>query len=131
MPDISCNAIIVSCIDFRIQEHINAWADTYLGEYNFDRMLYAGGAKDFYHVMEQIELSHDLHHIKKVVLVNHEDCGAYGDEGTEEKIKADLIKAEEKIEALEQGVDVETYYLKLDGTFEEVSRHSPRFVKKD
>lgn len=129
MSNASCDAIIVSCIDFRIQKHVNAWANTYLGEYNFDWMSYAGGAKDFYHVMEQIELSHNLHHIKKVVLVGHEDCGAYGDDGTEDKIKSDLVEAEKKVEAMDQDLDVEAYFLKLDGTFEEFSQTKPRFEK--
>ncbi len=56
-------------------------------------------------VLKQISLSHDLHHVKKVILMNHLDCGAYGGAKAfaapeEEKIKhvadlkaaADLIK---------------------------------------
>lgn len=43
--------------------------------------------------MSQIDISVKLHSIKKVVLTNHEDCGAYGAEGTEEKHRQDLLSA--------------------------------------
>ena len=31
-------------------------------------------------LLEQVQISHDLHAARQVYLVNHEDCGAYGPE---------------------------------------------------
>ena len=80
----TCFALIVSCIDFRVQRAVEDWARKNLGAGKYDRAALAGGVKDFPAVMNQIDLSAKLHGIKKVVLMNHEDCGAYGAEGNEE-----------------------------------------------
>ena len=71
--------------------------------------------------MDQIDIAVRLHHIKKVVLINHEDCGAYGQEGTAEKHAQDLQNAKEKILIKFPDLAVEIYYLKLDGTFKDSS----------
>ncbi len=90
------------------------------GTGNYDRVSIAGGALDIYPVLKHIELSVRLHNIRKVILVNHENCGAYGEAGTLERHKADLKEAEHKIHALYMNLLVEKYYLKLDGTFERI-----------
>jgi len=61
-----------------------------------------GEAKDF--LLKQIEIAKRLHGIKRVILVAHEDCGAYGgkkaftnEEAEFSKHKEDLVKAKEII----------------------------------
>ena len=54
--------------------------------------------------------------------MNHEDCGAYGKDGGKERHAEDLRAARENIdERCVRDLDVELYYLHLDGTFESVS----------
>ena len=122
MTDHITNAIVVHCIDFRFQKYLDPWLHEHFGHDNYDRVSLAGGIFDFYTILKQVEISDRLHKIKKVVLINHEDCGAYGTTGNYERHKADLEEAERKIEALFPDLDVETYYLHLDGTFEWMSR---------
>jgi len=62
-----------------------------------------------------------LHHIRRVLFINHEDCGAYGEEGTHERHQEDLQNAASKIKEQFPDLEVETYYLHLDGTFEKTS----------
>lgn len=116
------HAIVVHCIDFRLQKYLDPWLLERFGHDHFDRVSLAGGVFDFYAVLRQVEISDRLHRIKKVVLINHEDCGAYGQEDSYARHKADLEEAERKIEALFPHLDVETYYLHLDGQFEPLSR---------
>lgn len=116
------DAIVVHCIDFRFQKYLDPWLRERFGHDNYDRVSLAGGIFDFYTILKQVEISDRLHRIKKVILINHEDCGAYGAEGNYERHKKDLEEAERKIEALFPRLDVETYYLHLDGTFEPLSR---------
>lgn len=110
-------ALIVTCIDFRLQEAINQWISQNFSPKTFDRVALAGGVKNLDIIMGQIEIAKRLHGIKKVVLINHEDCGAYGDEGTEEKHRDDLHVAKEKIQSKFPDLAVDTYYLHLNGTF--------------
>ncbi len=117
MNNHSCEAIIITCIDFRFQEFINNWILNNFPTKSFDRVAFAGGVKSLDIIMGQIEIAHRLHHIKKVILINHEDCGAYGEAGTAEKHAEDLKNAAEKIKQQYPDLTVETYYLRLDGTF--------------
>lgn len=113
-----CEAIVVACIDFRFQRFLDNWLANRLGHGNYDRVGIAGGVKNLDVGMSQIELAIDLHHIRRVVLINHEDCGAYGDEGTRERHEADLKAARQHILRKYPHVEVETYFAKLDGAFE-------------
>jgi carbonic anhydrase len=116
------DAIVVHCIDFRFQKYLDPWLHEHFGHDNYDRVSLAGGVFDFYTILKQIEISDRLHKIKKVILVNHEDCGAYGDQGTPERHARDLHEAERKIEALFPHLDVEIYYMHLTGILEDLSQ---------
>lgn len=118
MSDHNCEAAIVTCIDFRFQEFINKWISEKFSPKTFDRIAIAGGVFDFDYVLKQIEISKRLHHINKVILINHEDCGAYGEAGTVEKHAEDLKNAAEKIKAEYKDLELDIYYLRLDGSFE-------------
>ena len=111
-------AIVVHCIDFRFQEYLDAWIDTNFGYGLYNRVSLAGGILDFETVLKQVKISLDLHSIKKAVLINHEDCGAYGKAGDYARHKSDLQEAKQKLEALFPHLKVETYYLRIGGEFE-------------
>ena len=110
--------IVVTCIDFRLQEAINNWISQNFVPKTFDRVALGGGVKNLEVTLGQIDIAVKLHQIKKVVLVNHEDCGAYGEVGTHEKHVEDLKAAKDKVKKIYPNLEVEAYYLHLDGTFE-------------
>ena len=121
MP-LQCEALVVHCIDYRLQEFLNEWLDDKLPTGGFDRVAIAGGVHDVFYAIRQVEIAIRLHQIEKVFLINHEDCGAYGIEGNYQRHQKDLAQASQKIKALFPNLDVETYYLHLDGEFEEMSK---------
>lgn len=41
-----CDALVVSCIDFRFQKYIRNWLDTNLADKTFDYVGFAGGVKN-------------------------------------------------------------------------------------
>lgn len=116
----TCNAIIVTCIDFRIQKYIRNWTDKELKGKTFDLVGFAGSTKDLETIMKQIDISVRLHNISEAYLIHHEECGAYGSESTPEKHAEDLIKARKAILSTYSDLQVHLYYLHLDGTFEPV-----------
>lgn len=115
-----CDAVIITCIDFRFQEYINQWILKNFEPKTYDRIAWAGGVKDQEGILKQIEISKRLHHIKKAILINHEDCGAYGEEGTVKRHAHDLKETAAKLQAQFPDLGVETYYLHLNGTLEYV-----------
>jgi carbonic anhydrase len=114
------DALVVHCIDFRFQKYLDTWLQKHLGHGNYDRVSLAGGVFDFDMVSEQVGISVRLHEIGKVVLINHEDCGAYGAAGSFERHQKDLRVAKQAIEAEFPRLKVEIYYLRLDGAFEKI-----------
>jgi hypothetical protein len=71
--------------------------------------------------LKYVQLAVQIHSIETVCLINHEDCRAYGREGTYKRHKHDLTDAQRKIKALFPNLIVEAFYLHLDGTFEQNS----------
>jgi carbonic anhydrase len=121
MSDNMCDAIVIHCMDFRLQKFLNDWLEQRLGTRNYDRVGLAGGAFDIETVTKQAEASKRLHRIKKILLINHEGCGAYGEKGTHERHKADLARAEQSDYSAFPGLVIEKYYLRVHGIFEQIT----------
>lgn len=113
-----CDTLVVHCIDYRFQEFLDKWIESNLPTQSYDRVAIAGGVNDVLYVIGQVDVAVRLHSIGRVILINHEDCGAYGDSGSYERHKADLEQAKNKIKVLFPDLDVELFYLHLDGKFE-------------
>ena len=118
MSDHTCEAVVVHCIDFRLQHFLNDWLTKRFGVKNYDRISWAGGVREFAIIQTQIRLSARLHSVNKAILINHEDCGAYGEAGTKERHLSDLAYAEHAVKS--SGLEVEKYYLHLNGEFERI-----------
>lgn len=111
-------AIVITCIDYRFQEYIHNWLAEHFQPKTYDRGAFAGAAKSLDTILSQIEIAVRLHHIQKAVIINHEDCGAYGEEGHIDHHVKDLKQVATRIKQQFPKLAVETYYLHLDGTFE-------------
>ena len=103
---------------------------------NIDLIKIAGGARVFAtHEIEaeedyfrgQIEKSVKLHHTRKVILMVHQNCGAYGktfdDTASEENFyKTELENAKKSVEAFLRSknlqIPIETYYATFDGLYQ-------------
>lgn len=116
----TADAFIASCIDFRFQKYIRDWLDKNYTNKTFDYVGFAGCVKDLETILKQLHISVKLHDIKEVVLMNHEQCGAYGEESTPENHARDLKEAKKAILALYPDLSVTLFYLHLDGKFEEI-----------
>lgn len=105
----SCEAVVLTCIDFRFWKETLEFMEQELGIRDFDFPSLPGSAKAINGgsdlAMQCISVPCDLHHVKKIVIVNHQDCGAYGgsakfngDAEAEQKFhESELRKAKDKI----------------------------------
>ncbi|MDO8513647.1 MAG: hypothetical protein Q7S37_04040 [bacterium] len=102
----SCEAAVITCIDFRFWKKLIQFLSTQ-GLESYDLTAMAGGAKNLVDgdtremVFRQLDICTGKHEIKKVYLINHIDCGAYGgsaafgsSEKEEIKLTEDLNQAE-------------------------------------
>lgn len=87
----NCKTSVVYCMDWRLspgQANLDkALLESNIVEPGFDRVVIGGAAKnlaspkeasDVSFVIRQLDIADKLHHIERVVLINHTDCGAYG-----------------------------------------------------
>jgi len=71
-------AVIVSCMDYRIQEKIAKIISVHNLNYgDYDLILIQGGAGNFEQLKSHLITSQKLHDPQKVILSIHQDCG-YG-----------------------------------------------------
>jgi carbonic anhydrase len=119
-PVIHCDALVVHCMDYRLQKFLQPWITVRFGYDNFDIVSLGGSVHDYEMVLKYLQLAVQAHTINTVCLINHEDCRAYGREGTYKRHRHDLLDTASKIHALFPDLLVETFYLHLDGTFESI-----------
>ncbi|HPN54608.1 MAG TPA: hypothetical protein PLB52_01605 [Candidatus Moranbacteria bacterium] len=124
----SCEAVVLCCIDFRFWKETVEFVEKELGIKSFDFPSLPGSAKainesqDETFVFGCIDVPVNLHHAKKIVIVNHQDCGAYGgsanfngDDEAEQKFHTEeLQKAKEKLSAKYSDKEIILVYAVLD-----------------
>ena len=130
-----CDAAIVWCFDNRFELGFRKFLKR-IGVVYSDPVKIAGGAKclaspdletdrDF--VLEQIRTSMRLHGTRRVILMLHSDCGAYGglDEGfggdrRAEFVhhRAELIKATAALRKAFPDLEVYSYFVDFEGVWE-------------
>ena len=77
-------AVVITCMDFRFWKAVVDFVENELGIKSFDFPNLPGVSKAFNEENTQglslgcVKIGEDLHCVKKVVLVDHADCGAYG-----------------------------------------------------
>lgn len=136
-----CDAAVVWCFDDRFHLGFAKFLKR-IGVMKPDVIKVAGGAKclasptlerdrDF--VLEQIRLSMRLHATKRVILMVHSDCGAYGglagfngDARAEaEHHETELKLAGDNLRKAIPGLDIQAYFVDFEGVWA-VMPSSPR-----
>lgn len=122
-----CEAVVLTCIDFRFWKETMEFIENGLKIKSFDFPSLPGSAKAVNEsngtdlAMQCVSVPCDLHHVRKIVIVNHEDCGAYGgsgkfsgDQEAEQKFhEEELKRAKEKILAKYPDKEIILIYAKL------------------
>ncbi len=125
----TAKALVLHCIDFRFIHEIVYFMKSLGLMNNYDDVAAAGAAKnlvdpyddhDREFILRQIEISRKLHSIKQVIVINHLDCGAYG-QGTfanaqeeRQRHRKDLAAAKRMIEHRFEGLTVIPVLARID-----------------
>ena len=129
-----CDAAVVWCFDARFDLVFRKFLKR-IGVVNADAIKIAGGARclaspereaDREFVLEQIRASMRLHGTRRVILMLHSDCGAYGglaafkdDPRAEaEHHQRQLRCAAANLAGLLPGIQVESYFVDFQGVWE-------------
>ncbi|MFC1612473.1 carbonic anhydrase [Patescibacteria group bacterium] len=122
----TCHNLLIHCMDFRLQADIQNWAKEQGIEGDFDRVSVAGAgaailAEDSRAYLEKhAELSQKLHSAKRVIIMNHTDCGAYGGHSAfqgeneeEQKHVSDMKKAAALIQTRWPELEIQLVLIKM------------------
>ena len=129
-----CDAAILWCFDNRFDLGFQKFLKR-IGVAHSDPIKIAGGAKclaspeletDRTFVLEQIRTSMRLHNTKRVILMVHSDCGAYGGlpafggnaETEATHHRRELARAAVKLLEAIPGVEVEGYFADFEGIWD-------------
>lgn len=126
-------ALVLSCIDFRFLDYQRSFLSRQNLDQAYDWLALAGASlalTGFPHPAEaetfwdQLALSKQLHNINRVIIFDHQDCGAYaqvnpspfGDGQAEENFHASYLhQAEVQIRERYPDLIVELYFVDLTG----------------
>ena len=133
-------ALLLSCMDFRLMDDVERYMATRGLRDKYDHIVLAGAAlgavtdkypawnKTFW---DHVGLAVDLHHIHKVIVMDHRDCGAYKvilgedfakDPAKEKKVHSEKLKELAKlIKKQHPKLEVELLLMSLDGKVESVA----------
>ncbi|MGE5476489.1 MAG: carbonic anhydrase [Bacteroidales bacterium] len=124
-------ALLLSCMDYRLVDDIVHYMDARNLTNNYDHVVLAGGAlgavseklnwgKTFW---DHLDVAIKLHHVKKVIILDHKDCGAYRvvfekDYKGDEEIavhREQAAKLRAAIKERHPDLEVESLIMDLDG----------------
>jgi len=127
MSEHTCKALVIHCIDFRFRKSLSEFLESRFGD-SYDLVSVAGGVKRLVadplennFILEQIKISDRLHKPEVILLIQHEDCGAYGgsvafgDFSTEQEAQNQELEKAKALLREQCTQSVEKYLARLSG----------------
>ncbi|MBU1203412.1 hypothetical protein KKH39_05210 [Patescibacteria group bacterium] len=124
-----CPLAVIKCVNFRFRQSDQEFVERGLGFEDFDLYAWPGSAKDVLKnngfkvsfIEKMVSVSKNMHNVKKLLLLWHWDCEAYGGsknfkspEEEEEQYKKDLNTVREMLIAeLPDDIEIMTAYSKV------------------
>lgn len=132
-------ALLLTCMDFRLMDDVARYMERRGLAERYDHVILAGASlgafTEKYPAWAQtfwshLRLSRELHHVARLIVLDHRDCGAYNALLGPEHARTPTVELEThgahlrrlRAEALkrEPGLEVETLLMALDGAVEAV-----------
>lgn len=138
--DGNVEALLLSCMDYRLVDDVTRYMDGRGLTNKYDQVILAGASLGAINdqfpawgtvFFDHVQVALDLHHIAKVIIMDHRDCGAYKvilgqdfskDVEAETAIHAQqLQKVSTELGARFPSLGVELLLMSLDGSVEVIS----------
>jgi len=91
--------LVIHCIDLRFQVAIDEDVKKQVKYGEFDRIAWPGASIDFENVKNASEVSLKLHNPNEIIIYEHEDCGAYGQDNSLNTHKTNAQKLSSALKA--------------------------------
>jgi hypothetical protein len=133
-------ALAFSCIDYRLVGDGVKFFDGHVGAKNYDILALAGAALGAVSAKfpssnaafwDHVTIAKSLHHIKKVVVLDHRDCGAYkvafgkefaaAHDAETAQHKTVMLQLKSELAQKHPDLASEFYLMALDGTAEKIA----------
>jgi carbonic anhydrase len=133
-------ALLLSCMDFRLMAEIAKYMDSRFLTHNYDHVVLAGASLGALNektpawgqtFWDHLDVAMKLHHIKKVIVMDHRDCGAYKvfigpehmkDAASEKEVHSwNLNRLKLKIKERQPELEVELLLMDLEGKVETIA----------
>lgn len=108
-------ALVIHCIDFRFQKMIDDDLKSRNLDDKFDRIAWPGAAKDLENVKEAAAVSLRLHDPEEIIIYEHEDCGAYGQNNSEDSHRQNAQNLANALKEIKPSLKVSTLLMTIDG----------------
>jgi len=133
-------ALLLSCIDYRLTNETESYMAGRGLSHHYDHVMLAGASLGAHNkkfpsweqtFLDQVDVAINLHHIHKIIVMDHRDCGAYkvilGYEALDKEPDKEKSIHKEQMESLTDiiqekhpDLDVEMLLMGLDGKVEKV-----------
>lgn len=108
-------ALIIRCIDYRFVTQSRKFKENLGFTDKYDLLAFPGASKNIHQLFDAIEVSNKLHKPKKILIMDHEDCGAFGAHNSLGDHIKSLEKAEKLLNIEFPNIPIELYYIKFSG----------------
>lgn len=133
-------AVLLSCMDFRLMDEIARYMEGRGLANRYDHLIVAGASlgalTEKYPAWGQtfwahLQLSRELHHVKRLIVIDHRDCGAYkallGSDLAKDPVAETRHHGEQlrrfraEVQTRQAGLEIETLLMALNGSVERVA----------
>lgn len=137
--------LLLSCMDYRLVDDLVRYMDGLGLTDSYDHIILAGASAGAVHpafaawhetFWEHVQAAIDLHGTRKVMVIDHRDCGGYrialgpdhaADAASERAAHAGLLGLlAEAMAERHPALEVETYLMALDGSVERIGGSAPK-----
>lgn len=108
-------ALIIRCIDYRFVTQSRKFKENQGLTDKYDLLAFPGASKNIHQVFDAIKISNRLHKPKKIVIMDHEDCGAFGSSDSKLEHVKSLRKAKKLLNIQFPKIPIELFYIKFSG----------------